>query len=104
MGDDDHGLVESLAGHLEQTQYILTGFAVQISRRFIRQQDSWLCCQSPGNGNSLLLSARKLIGKPAQFIRQSEDLNYFVGIGSIRLFAIESNRQQYIFLYVHHGN
>ena len=60
VGNDDDGAPCFAAGALEQGQHLLAGFVVQRTGGLIAEQELGVLGQRPGNGNALLLAARKL--------------------------------------------
>jgi hypothetical protein len=62
MGDHDNGNASLLIKSGEQFHDFLTPCRIQISRRFVCQQDFGLANNGPGNCHSLLLSPGKLSG------------------------------------------
>ena len=59
MGNDDDGLVVIAHEPIKGFLYLMLTFSVEGAGSLVKKQDSWLPHQSPGNRNSLLLSARK---------------------------------------------
>jgi len=47
----------------KEGQDLVSGLGVQVSRRFVRQDDSRFLHQGPGDGHPLLLAAGQLGGK-----------------------------------------
>ena len=60
MGNDDDGAPCFAAGALEQGQHLLAGLVVQRTGGLIAEQELGVLGQRPGNGDALLLAARKL--------------------------------------------
>ena len=61
MSNHYKGLVEFLTGYFQKSQYITAGSAVQVSCRFVSQNQLWICNNCSGYCSSLFLSARYLI-------------------------------------------
>ncbi len=69
--DDEYGLARLPAGVLQQLQHRLAGLVVQRTGRLVAEDHLGVLCQCAGDGNALLLAARKLgrevihaVGKP----------------------------------------
>lgn len=57
MRDQDDRLTELSGCHLQKSKHLMTGSRIQVAGRFICKDYDRLCRNSPGNRNSLLLSA-----------------------------------------------
>ena len=57
VSDHDDG-VSFFVEFLQKIQYFAAGFGIQRASRLIRQDQGRISCQGPGNGDTLLLSAR----------------------------------------------
>ena len=57
MGDEHHGQAVLAPHDLEQADDLVPGVLVQVSRRFVGQQDLRLLDQGPGDSDPLLLAA-----------------------------------------------
>ena len=80
VGDDDDGAALFAAGGLQQRQHLLAGFVVQRAGGFIAQQDLRVFGQCAGDGNALLLTARKLRREVVFAVRQTDLLQYGIGV------------------------
>jgi len=63
-----------LTGYFQKAQYILAGFGIQITCRFICQNDSGCRCQRTGDCHTLLLTTGELIGQGIQTLIQPKGL------------------------------
>jgi hypothetical protein len=54
-------LLQLIARASQKFHHRMTGFCVEISSRFIRQQNRWLSDQGTRQGNSLLLASGELL-------------------------------------------
>src|SRR5258706_8042774 len=59
MGDHDDRLPVFLIQRLEQVEDFVAGFAVEIARRFVTQEQGGIGDDGPGNANALLFTARQ---------------------------------------------
>ena len=80
VGDDDDGAALFAAGGLQQRQHLLAGFVVQRTGGFIAQQDLRVFGQCAGDGNALLLTARKLRREVVFAVCQTDLLQHGVGV------------------------
>ena len=62
MGHQQHRAAELSVELAEQFEYFGGRLAVEVSRRFVGQQQGRARDQRPGHGDTLLLAARKLVG------------------------------------------
>ena len=80
MGDEHHG-VALIVHLLQHPQHFAAGVAVQCAGRLIGQNDRRVPHQRPGNGNTLLLAAGKLVGAVPELITQAHLLQHLFGPG-----------------------
>ena len=91
MGNHYDCLGELLTGYFQKAQYILAGFGIQITCRFICQNDSGCCRQRTGDCHTLLLTALKLIGQGIQTLIQPKGLHDLLYEILVDLAAVQLN-------------
>ena len=104
VGDHHHRLAEALAGDLHQSQNILAGLGIEVSRGLVRQHDGRLGSKRPGDGHPLLLTAGELVRQAVEPVRKPkrpDDLAYVV---LIHLGAVQLDGQHDILVHAEHGD
>ena len=80
VGDEHHG-VALIVHLLQHSQHFAAGVAVQCAGRLVGQNDRRVPHQCPGDGNTLLLAAGKLVGAVPELIAQTHLLQHLFGPG-----------------------
>jgi hypothetical protein len=62
VGDKDHGLIQALLKGKKFLLQLIAGNRIQGAEGFIHQEDGGISAQSPGNTDSLPLSAGEFVG------------------------------------------
>ena len=70
VGDEHHGIALPVQ-LLQHFQYLTAGVAVQCAGGLVGQNDSRTACQCPRDGNTLLLTAGKLVGLVPELIAKA---------------------------------
>lgn len=91
MGNDDDGAPCFAAGALEQGQHLLAGLVVQRTGGLIAEQELWVLGQRPGNGNALLLAARKLGREVVEPLAQTHAFQRGGGVQRITQISLASS-------------
>lgn len=78
VGDHNDGLAEIGDTHTQETQYLGSRNGIKISCRLIGEDHRGAAQQRSCDGNSLLLTARKLVGSMPEPIRQPEALDHVI--------------------------
>jgi len=68
VGDHDHGRT-LVANRFQQLENMSAGIIVQVTCRFICQDELWRIEQRPCDGDALLFAARKFVGINIDFFR-----------------------------------
>src|SRR5208337_2909701 len=105
MGHDNYCL--SLPVQVAKDLHDLdTGLAVKIAGRFIAEEDFWIVDQGPGNGHTLLLPTRKLVGPVGAHIWIDAHRTEIIGSSSCRvpLFVFEDERVLHVLVRRKNGN
>src|SRR5688572_15793817 len=76
VGHQDDCLAE-LIQILEQSQNFFRRHGVEVSSRFVGEDEVWIVDQAASNRNSLLLTARELCGTVAKTVLQSHHFGKF---------------------------
>ena len=84
MGDDHQGLAPLAHEAEEELDDALARFRVEISRRFVGEDDARVIDQRPGDGHALLLAAGELGGEMLHAIREPD-----IAQGPLRRFALQ---------------
>ena len=103
-GDNRHAAFFVQA--FEQFDDFLTGFLVEVSGRFVGQNNRRAVGQSARNRHALLLSARKLAGFVVHAVAESDGFEQFLALfpSAHRARARENHRQRDVFQRRHDGN
>ena len=73
MGNEDYG-VPFPVQLFQESQYLPACAGVQSAGRLVSQNDSRTACQCPRDGNTLLLTAGKLVGLVPELIAKAHPL------------------------------
>ncbi len=73
VSDEHHGIALPVQ-LLQHFQYLTAGVAVQCAGGLVGQNDSRTACQCPRDGNTLLLTAGKLVGLVPELIAKTHPL------------------------------
>lgn len=83
MGDYDDGVPIFGVDVLNQLQDLLGGAVVQCAGGFVAEQDIRILDDGPANGNTLLLSAGKLVGQLIPVLIEPQRVQQLVDIQRI---------------------
>ena len=78
MGNIDEGDAGGLLDALQLVLHIFPQTKIQCAQRLVQKQDLWLVNQSPGDGNTLLLTAGKRTDLTVAVAFQADDLQHLI--------------------------
>ncbi|MMZ67252.1 hypothetical protein D1872_298150 [compost metagenome] len=100
MRNHHQRLVVPLHRQPHQLDDILAVSCIEISRRFVGQNDLRLRRQSPADRHPLLLSARELAGQVMPAFGEPQQVEKFRQIIGIGLLVVQQQRQRHVLLHV----
>src|SRR6516162_466075 len=95
---NENDCVSALIQIFEERHDFIAGFRIEIASGFIRQDDGWIVYQSPRDGDTLALTARKLVRLVVQTITESYLPQHVRGLlaACFRINASINERELYI--------